>query len=72
MNVTFDGAPTNFSICKNLGCNLDVNNLRIEINNGVFIFPDSSHKCKTSQKLTFLLGKEMVLYDKNNNEINFK
>ena len=41
MNVIF-GAPINFSICKNLD-NLDVNNLRIEINKGVFIFPDPSH-----------------------------
>lgn len=69
MNVTFDGAPTNFSICKILGCNLDVDNLHTEMNNGVFIFPDPSHMVKLVKNL---LGEKMVLYDENNNEINFK
>lgn len=69
MNITFDGAQTNFSICKSLGCNLDVDNLRTEINNGVFIFPDPSHMVKLVRNL---LGEKMILYDENNNEINFK
>lgn len=69
MNVTFDGAASNFSVCKILGCNLDVDNLHTEINNGVFIFPDPSHMVKLVRNL---LGEKMVLYDENNNEINFK
>lgn len=68
-NITFDGAQTNFSICKILGCNLDVDNLHTEMNNGVFIFPDPSHMIKLVRNL---LGEKMVLYDENNNEINFK
>lgn len=69
MNVTFDGAPTNFSICKILGCNLDVDHLHTKMNNGIFIFPDPSHIVKLVRNL---LGEKMALYDENNNEINFK
>jgi hypothetical protein len=69
MNVTFDGAQSNLSVCRILGCNLDVDNLKTEMNNGIFIFPDPSHMVKLVRNL---LGDKMILYDENNNEISFK
>lgn len=69
INITFDGAPVNFTVSKLLGCNLDVDNLKTEMNNGAYIFPDPSHMVKLVRNT---LGDKEVLLDENNNEINFQ
>lgn len=73
-NLTFDGAPTNFAMCKILGANLNVsdNNFQPYFINPydgtsiVYLIADPSHMEKLMRNL---LGNHKVLLDENENQI---
>ncbi|EFN61753.1 THAP domain-containing protein 9, partial [Camponotus floridanus] len=83
INITFDCCPTNLTMSKVLGCKFEfekklnqsakepvlVLQTKISYENPVFIFPDPSHIMKLIRNV---LAEKGILYDDNNEEINFK
>lgn len=73
-NLTFDGAGVNFSMCKQLGANLDAmsDDFRPHIINPydnksiIMLIADPSHMLKLMRNL---LGNHKILYDNNDDEI---
>lgn len=74
VSLTFDGCPTNLTMSKILGCDLNLKNLKTDfsVNNSnepVVILPDPAHMIKLVRN-TF--GEKQLLLNSNNEQINFK
>lgn len=81
-NITFDCCPTNLTMAKVLGCKFDIEKklntsakkpvlvlqTKITYEKPIFVFPDPSHIMKLIRNILAELG---ILYDENNEEINF-
>lgn len=70
--ITFDGLPANISMCKELGVDILNNKTVLEHPIGehnIFIFLDAAHMLKLIRN-TF--ASKRLLYDANDNEINFQ
>lgn len=63
VSVTFDGCPTNFTMAKLLGCNLEVNEINPVFRHNdknLVIFPDPCHMFKLVRNT---LGDKLILTD---------
>lgn len=73
ISLTFDGCPTNLTMTKILGCNLNFKNLKTDfsiydINEPIVILPDPSHMIKLVRN-TF--GEKQIIVNSKNQQINF-
>lgn len=72
-NVTFDGCPTNFTLCSLLGASLkNVKNLQTKLNllpGNLYAVPDPSHMVKLIRNC---FGERQIIFDGDGSIINFK
>lgn len=74
VNVTFDGLPANIKMCKHMGASFSRKDFRPyftcpDATNKVYVILDPSHMLKLVRNA---LGTYKVLYDDNNNKIQWK
>lgn len=70
--MTFDGLPSNFSMCEDLGADFKNNKPYItnpHSNDDIYVFMDPSH---VEKNLRNCLANKQVLYDDNNEKIEWK
>lgn len=72
VSLTFDGCSTNLTMCKNLGCNLNLKNLKTDFNvfnlNNVVILPDPAHRIKLFRNA---FGEKQLLFNSRGQCIDF-
>lgn len=70
VSITFDGAPSNITMAKSLGCNFDINNLITEfLRSDVDVTEVFLDPCHAVKLIRNALGEKKIIIDGEGNEI---